>query len=336
MVPLNWRLSDHELAGLAGLCSPTALLYDAAMAGRAAGILAGTGKPGIGWGCSDGSADYEDSLKHADPVRARDGASPDEVTHILYTSGTTGQPKGALTTPRGMLAQAINTAHTRAVAESGCHHLNPMPVFHAGGLHALANPVLYFGGQVAVLAGFVPEQVLRVMSEFRVTHFNMIPASFAAMSDLPGFDELDLSAVRLAVIAGAVARACPARALAQQGHRHAAQYGATETGLAVTALMPPDDLTRAQTDTAGQSVPDVEICLVDEARRDVPDGTAGEIWLRGPAITPGYWQADRSDYFTGRWFRTGDVARRDERGHYHVVGRTKEMYKSGGENVYPA
>jgi fatty-acyl-CoA synthase len=235
-----------------------------------------------------------------------------------------------------MLAQAINTAHTSGVAASGCHHLNPMLLFHAGGLHALANPILYFGGQVTVLARFVPEQALRVMSESRVTHFNTIPAMFAAMSDLPEFDELDLSAMRLGVIAGAGAPPALLERWHRKGITMQPQYGATETGPAVTALMPPDDLARAQTGTAGQCVPDVQIRLVDEAGRDVPDGTTGEIWLRGPAITPGYWQADGRDYFTDGWFRTGDLAHRDEHGHYYVVGRTKEMYKSGGENVYPA
>ncbi len=334
MVPLNWRLADAELSTILAMCEPATMVWDAAMSERAAALAHDSTIRAFGWD-ADGHDGYEDRLASARPLSARVDTSSDEITHILYTSGTTGLPKGALTSQQGMTAQAINCAHTSGVAEPGCHHLNPMPLFHAGGLHALANPILYFGGQVTTLERFVPQQCLAAMSRFRTTHFNSIPAMYAAMSDLPGFDTTDLSAMRLGVVAGAVAAPDLLERWHARGIAMQPQYGATETGPTVTALMPPDDLVAAKRGTAGQRAPAVEIRLVGPDGSEVRDGADGEIWVRGPAITPGYWHADRGDYFTHDWLRTGDVARRID-DHYHVVGRTKEMYKSGGENVYPA
>jgi fatty-acyl-CoA synthase len=336
MVPLNWRLADQELQDLLARSAPITLLWDGPMRERAAALSNTAGlKPGFGWDEADSSAGYEERIAQARPVTARVDIEYDEVTHILYTSGTTGLPKGALTTQRNMAAQAISNAHTSGVAEPGCHHLNPMPLFHAGGLHSLANPILYFGGQVTTLARYVPSQTLDAMSRYRTTHFNSIPAFFADMAALPEWETTDISSMRLCVVAGAVAQPAVLGAWHARGIAMQPQYGSTETGPTVTALVPPRDLDMAQRGTAGQRVPHVEVRLVDTKGRDVRDGAEGELWVLGPAITPGYWQADPAEYFTDGWLRTGDVARRQD-GHYYIVGRSKEMYKSGGENVYPA
>jgi fatty-acyl-CoA synthase len=334
MVPLNWRLADEELVAVMALSAPKTLLWDHAMQGRVGALSGGLPSPGFGWGDDDANG-YDARLPTASPALPRADTDFSEITHILYTSGTTGLPKGALTSQRGMTAQALNAAHTSGVSEPGCHHLNPMPLFHAGGLHALANPILYFGGCVTTLARFLPAQTLKAMGDLGVTHFNCIPTMYAEISDRPEFDATDLSRMRLCVVAGAVAQPQLLATWHARGIAMQAQYGATETGPTVTALMPARDLAAAKRGTAGQRVPDVAIRLVGPDGADVPDGTDGEIWVSGPAITPGYWGADRSEHFTGEWLRTGDVAQRRD-GHYYVVGRTKEMYKSGGENVYPA
>ena len=149
LVPLNWRLADQELQEILARSEPSTIIWDGVMRDRASALsAAGPMKPGFGWdgGDEDSSTGYEARIAQARSASARLDTDYDEVTHILFTSGTTGVPKGSLTTQRNMVAQAINNAHTSGVAEPGCHHLNPMPLFHAGGLTTMATPLLMAGG----------------------------------------------------------------------------------------------------------------------------------------------------------------------------------------------
>jgi fatty-acyl-CoA synthase len=264
----------------------------------------------------------------------------DQPTHILYTSGTTGRPKGALSTNATLVWQALNTAHTTGYSQPGCHQLNAMPLFHAGGLNVMANPILYFGGAVTTMARFDPEDVLHYLmsNEPSITHFAAIPLFYQRIGETSGFAAADLSHLRHGIIAGAVASPELLQAWADRGFPLQPQYGGTEMGPMATAL---DDeakhLGQAKKGSTGRAAPHTQIKLVDSAGDDVEDGIAGEIWLRGPSITVGYWDRDNADYFTrDGWFRTGDSAYRDRDGFYYPVGRVKEMFKSGGENIYPA
>lgn len=339
-VPLNWRLATQEMTEICLDAEPTVLVHDGNWA-QAAGETAeraGIGRH-IAWGHDGtGSADYEAGIAAADYLEPRSDITLDDPTHILYTSGTTGRPKGALSTNSTLLWQALNTAHTTGFSEPGCHHLNPMPLFHAGGLHVMANPILYFGGAVTTMTRFVPELVLAKLADSTppITHFAAIPLMYEGISAVPGFAEADLSHARHFVIAGAIAAPELLQLWADRGIPLQSQYGGTEMGPMATGL---DDeagsLEKAKRGSTGRKAFHTDIRLVDPAGNDVPDGQTGEIWLRGPSITVGYWRKNREDFFTGDWFRTGDAAHRDSDGFYYVAGRTKEMYKSGGENVYP-
>jgi fatty-acyl-CoA synthase len=236
--------------------------------------------------------------------------------------------------------QALNTAHTTGYSRPGCHQLNPMPLFHAGGLNVMANPILYFGGAVTTMARFDPEDVLRhlVTHDPPITHFAAIPLLYQRIGELPGFAEADLSHMRHGIIAGAIASPELLQAWADRGFPLQPQYGGTEMGPMATALDgEAANLDRAKAGSTGRAALHTQIRLVDAAGSDVEDGVTGEIWLRGPSVTVGYWDRDNADYFSeDGWFRTGDSAYRDRNGFYYPVGRVKEMFKSGGENIYPA
>jgi len=340
-VPLNWRLHVNELVDICLDAQPCVLVHDEQWAEVAAPLAEKAGvAQRFSWPGAPGATDYESAIASATPLRATDDLAMDHPTHILYTSGTTGKPKGALSTHSTMVWQALNTAHTTGFSETGCHQLNAMPLFHAGGLQVMANPILYFGGAVTTMTRFVPDQVLAHLtnSEPPITHFAAIALMYQAIADLPGFAQADLSHIRHMVVAGAIATPELLQLWADRGTPLQPQYGGTEMGPLVTAL---DDeaahLTKAKNGSTGRRALHTQIRLVDSDHADVGDGVTGEIWLRGPSVTPGYWGLSKADYFTDDgWFKTGDAAHRDEDGFYYLAGRVKEMFKSGGENVYPA
>lgn len=340
-VPLNWRLHVREIQEICLDAGPCVMVHDGTWSQVAVAVAVETDiGQRLSFDAGHDASDYESAIAAAVPLRATGAVSMDQPTHILYTSGTTGRPKGALSTNATLLWQALNSAHTTGYSQPGCHQLNPMPLFHAGGLNVMANSILYFGGAVTTMARFDPQDVLDhlVSHEPPITHFAAIPLFYQRIAEMPGFASADLSRLRHGIIAGAIAAPELLQLWADRGFPLQPQYGGTEMGPMATAL---DDETKnlgyAKKGSTGRAALHTRIRLVDTAGRDVADGVTGEIWLRGPSITVGYWNRDNADYFTeDGWFRTGDSAYRDRDGFYYPVGRVKEMFKSGGENIYPA
>lgn len=338
LVPLNWRLSTAELLELVGDAQPAILIHDDPWADTAAAVA--NDLPRLGW-CNEDSGDYDRAIGAATYLDPANDVSLDDPTHILYTSGTTGRPKGVLCTNGTLVWQAMNTAQSSRYAQPGNHQLNQMPLFHAGGLNVMANPILYFGGSVSTLRRFAPEAVLAALADtgaaVPITHFAAIPLMYRAISALAEFDDVDLSHLRQLVVAGAIAEPELLQRWAQRGVPLQPQYGGSEHGPMATALDDPEQwLDKACRGTTGRTARHTEIRLVDSAGDEVPTGHTGEIWLRGPSVTVGYWRDTDRGAFVDGWYRTGDAASRDEEGFYYLAGRIKEMYKSGGENVYPA
>jgi fatty-acyl-CoA synthase len=338
LVPLNWRLAIAELVDICLDCEPKVLVHDGAWE-ETAGILAdkaGTG-PRFAWGAGGLVPDYEGLQQEAGFVSASPDLSLDDPTHILYTSGTTGRPKGALSTQGTLLWNAHNLACTTGVADAGCNMLNPMPLFHAGGLHTCANPILHFGGRVATMAKFEPSTILArfVDSDPPVTHIALIPLMYQALADQPGFTDARFPDLRYGIVAGAIADPELLRLWADKGVPLQPQYGGTEMGPCALALER-SDVERGIAGSVGTPVFSTDVLLAGPDGEEVAAGEVGEIWLRGPSVSPGYWRIGQGDFFTGDWFRTGDAAWRDSDGYHYLAGRLKDMYKSGGENVYPA
>ncbi len=335
IVPLNWRLALPELHNIVQDAGPALLVHDDEWPAVATELAEKIGVPTLSWGDEGGR--YESLLAAAAPL-APQVHDLDEITHVLYTSGTTGTPKGALSSHGTLLWQATNLSHVSSTTARS-HLLNPLPLFHAGGLHTMAMPVLHYGGRVTTMRRFRPDVIAQQLlaSDEPVTHLSMIPMMYAAIGAQPGIADADLSHVRCAVVAGAIAPPELLQAWHDRGVGMQPQYGGTEMGPCALVL-DLGNIEKAKLGSSGRPPLHTEIRLVDPGTGGpVPQGRPGEIQLRGPSITRGYWSqppgASRDDE---GWFHTGDVAWQDEDGYFYYAGRAKEMYKSGGESVYPA
>ncbi len=217
-------------------------------------------------------------------------------------------------------------------------YLCVLPLFHTGGLNCYTNPVLHAGGTVIVMRAFDPATCLRLISEpmLGVTHFFGVPSNYQFMGQHPEFADADLSRLAVAGVGGAPMPVALLGDLAKAGLRLVQGYGMTETSPSVLMLDPDDAASKAG--SCGKPVLHCELKIVREDGSEVEPGERGELWVKGPNVTPGYWNRPdaNASSFTDGWLHTGDTVRVDEDGFYYIVDRTKDMYISGGENVYPA
>jgi acyl-CoA synthetase (AMP-forming)/AMP-acid ligase II len=266
---------------------------------------------------------------------ARDGCGGRDACLIVYTSGSTGRPKGALLHHEGIIAFSLAQNEVWPVHPQRV--LNFLPINHVGCLIDITTPVLCGGGTVVFMEHFDPAEALAMVARERLTVWGGVPSIFMMQLGLPDFASYDLSSVQMIVWEGAALPAEMIARLRQIKPRLATNYGLTETCSAATILAPTDDLDRLA-NSVGDAFPGVEIRLVDESGAAVADGTPGEVQTRGCYNMLGYWNnpaASAAAFTPDGFLRTGDVALRRPDGAYRIVGRIKDMYKSGGYNVYP-
>ncbi len=284
---------------------------------------------------------YEPWLAAHEPDPTWAERSPDDAVLQLYTSGTTGFPKGVMLTSRSVAAH--DAAAARVVPPAGdAVALVPMPLYHVGGL-AYALSKLAAGVRVVVTRDPVPSLLLDVVERERVTETFVVPALVAALLQDPSLPGRDLSSLRH-LLYGASPMPAPLMraALARFPGILGQVYGMTELSGAVTWLSPEDHADAEHPErlqSAGRPYPGVEVRVVDESGTEVPAGELGELWVRSEQAMAGYWQrpeATQETLVEGGWVRTGDVARLDEGGFVYLEDRLKDMIISGGENVYPA
>jgi fatty-acyl-CoA synthase len=333
--PLNFRNTAHELVTMCQGLRPALMMTDEVWKDLATAVARGAAIPRtIRW---DSGRELDSLLDQANPLDGPGGFDPDAPLQILFTSGTTGKPKAAIVTVSGIVWQALNQAQFCATSEPGCHVFLPIPLFHAGGLNSLANPVLFFGGQITVSPRFDPVATCAYIGDrvHRVTHMALPPVMYQMMADSPPFAAADFSTLRRLICAGGRLTDGLRAAYAAKGVGFMTQYGGTEMGPTVTS-MNPDRLDKIIAGSCGQKAMHMEVRLVDGEGRDVKRGEPGEIWVRGPSVIGGYLRAEATIERPEGWLKTGDVAWEDDEGFFYIVDRVKDMYKSGGENVFPA
>jgi len=261
---------------------------------------------------------------------------PDDGALIVYTSGTTGRPKGALLSHRNIVRN-IEVEVNRLFLDEESTALVHFPINHVACSTEISVGALIGGSRLVFLDKFDPRETLETVQREKVTMLGQIPAMFLLELGLPDYDGYDLGSVRYYVWAGAAAPESMVGRLATTGAALITGYGLTETTGFVTYTGPGDSIDDL-VGTAGAVDPAFDLKLVDKERREVPCGEVGEIALRGECVMKGYWErpeATAEVLDEEGWLYTGDLATMDERGAITIVGRTKEMFKSGGYNVYP-
>lgn len=329
LVPLNWRQPPAELAPILADCAAKLLLADEATAELAANLSGAV--PVMSF------ADYEAGRSATSAASAPPAPwETDRVWYLLYTSGTTGKPKAVIQTPGMALANAINIQQATGLG-AGDDTLNFLPLFHTAGINLHALPVFIAGGTSRIIPKFDPDVVIDLIAQGRLSLFFGVPAIYQAISLHPAFGTTDFSRVRHWGCGGAPISEPLLRAFLARGVTICNGMGMTETGPTVFLMDP----TKAAEKIGSVGKPQLlaEVRLVDFRDRDVAPGEAGELLFRGPGITPGYFnnpEATAKAFAPGGWLRSGDVGRQDADGCYYVVDRIKDMFISGGENVYPA
>jgi fatty-acyl-CoA synthase len=338
LVPLNWRLSLTELTVLVRDSTPRLIVHDQDWAHAAIELGRTVEAPTLSWGLPGDPAGYEARIAKSVRVQDEGIRRLSDPTHILYTSGTTGLPKGALATAQTLSWQTLNITEVDSINGLGDRLLSPLPLFHAGGLNTLANPILMSGGCVSVLARFDAEQCLRLLGDEKrgFTHFGGVPTMLQLMSEHPQFNRARFPTLRHMQVAGGVASQRLLDTWAKKGVTLQTHYGGTEMGPAIAAM--PKSVARAKPGSCGFPVRHTRLRIVTPKGADAAHGEVGEIWISGPSITPGYFNEPTNAHasFQGEWFCTGDAGLLDEDGFLYLVDRYKDMYKSGGENVFPA
>ena len=256
---------------------------------------------------------------------------------ILYTSGTTGYPKGAIIPHRQILFNCLNTVASWGLTEKD---VSPVytPLFHAGGLFAFLTPLLYLGGRIILARDFEPEDSMRWILDEGCTVILGVPTLFQMWMDSPYFEEADFGKVHYFISGGAP---CPPQLMNEwrekKGIVFRQGYGLTEVGANCFSMT--DEESVPKTGSVGKPIFHSKMRIVNpETGEDAPVGEAGELLIWGPHVCSGYWRKPNAtaETIVDGWFHTGDMAHRDEDGFYYIDGRYKDMIKSGGENIYAA
>lgn len=285
--------------------------------------------------------DYEGFISHASALASPvlestyESVAPDDPALIVYTSGTTGKPKGALLPHQGLV--------TCARVQLGYWDVHPLrmlnflPINHIGCVGDMSCYILVGGGTIVFMEKFHPAESMDIVQKEKVSFWGGVPSTLQMCLSLPNFDDYDLSCVQLIGWGGAAASKDLISKLIEICPRLTSSYGLTESVGSITFISPCSDID-VLTQSIGEFVPDYETRIVDSNGDSVKTGEAGEIQVRGDFIMRGYWNQPEATFEAidqDGWLHTGDIGLRREDGNIELVGRIKEMFKSGGYNIYP-
>ena len=354
-VPLNFRLAPREIAGLLEQSAPRVLLVEP---GHRETIETMLGYPDVEIGdivllLIDDDHAIENPSTIAAPWTAASawvaelvagaaepamqGADEDDLAILMFTSGTTGKPKGVELSYGNIWWNSVNV-DSLVDTRRGDTNLAVAPLFHIGGLNALTIRVMVRGGHVVVRRTFDPRQALKDIEEYQVNQAFLVPAMLSAMAQTDEFADSKIESLRALICAGAPVPTILLRQYQAKGVEVQQAWGLTETAPFATYL--PAELTHQRPGSCGVPMPFTQIKVVDPLTSiDVEEaGQTGELWVKGPNVTRRYWNNPKAteDAFSDGWFRSGDIGYRDADGFLYVVDRLKDMIITGGENVYPA
>ena len=338
VVPVNHKLQAPEVQYILRHSGARAVLFDAALAP----VLQAVDSPArllSTEGAVEGVPNFDAARQAATPLPESDAAPvADSIAEVLYTSGTTGQPKGCLHSHQGVALAAITAALGLSITRDE-RTLIAMPIWHSSPLNNWFGATLYMGGTVVLLREYHPQHFLQTVQDEGVTLYFGAPVSYLApVQRVPDFARYNLSSVRAWIYGGGPIGAEVARQLAAayRSDRFYQVYGMTETGPVGTTLYPEEQVERAGS-IGRVALPGVDLRVVQADGRDAAPGETGEIWLRSGSTMVGYLDdsaATRAAFAPGGWYQSGDLARLDEAGYLYIVDRMKDMIVTGGENVY--
>ena len=336
---LNFRLTPNELEYIVNDATPDVIFLDEVFAPVGEALKGMTKvKHWISFDGVGGDTEYEQEIASASPVYdMQEELFVQDQCLLMYSSGTTGKPKGVIITHGMMMWSGINAKSFSDVSHKSVN-LCFMPLFHIGGLNVFASPVVYSGGTNIIMRMVDTGAILDCIDnpEIGVTHFLAVPAIYNGLKEHPKAETTDYSRVQAALAGGEAVPANLVKWWVEKGLYVQEGFGMTETA-ASTTLLGKEDIPR-KIGSAGKIGMHGAMLIADQDGKEVPVGEVGELCLKGVCITPGYWNRDdaNEDGFRNGWFRTGDLARIDEEGFLYIEDRVKDMYISGGENVYPA
>jgi acyl-CoA synthetase (AMP-forming)/AMP-acid ligase II len=340
-VPMNFRLAQDELDYILDNADAVGVVADERLAEAA--VAARAANPALRFHLAVGTAPagsepYEAALAAASPAQPDVLVQESDLAFLMYTSGTTGRPKGAMLTQLNLVANTLNWVQEMQVEHDDVW-LSGLPLFHIGGVNGVL-PFIYVGGTTVITpsTGFDAARSLRQLEEHAVTVCYFVPTQWAEICALPEVAQVDTTRVRKALWGASTAPLSTLEALSSTfpSVEIVNAFGQTEMS-SNTCFLKGDDAARKM-GSVGKPVVNVEVRVVDDMGADVAQGEVGEIVYRGPTVMQGYYGNEQAtaDAFAGGWFHSGDLVRVDEEGFIYVVDRKKDMIISGGENVYPA
>lgn len=340
MVPMNFRLAVPELAYILRDSTPKAVFYSSDFSDKVMALESKRGK--IKHFIKHGGEelledqnvrDFVSKFPDEEPIPETEVTEDDPLT-IMYTSGTTGDPKGAVIVHKNIIFDAIHNLINYSLNRS-FRSLVSAPMFHIGALAASSTPVIYAGGSLVLKRFFNASEMLKLITKERVNYMFTVPVMYHMMTEAEEWGRTDFSHVYY-FFAGAAPMPVDLikKYQDEKGVRFAQGYGMTET-CQISALSLDDSIRKAG--SVGKEVFHMTMRIVDDNDNDVPQGEVGEIVLKGPNIFSGYWNKpeETEEAMRGGWFHTGDLGRRDEEGFLYIVGRKVELIISSGENIYP-
>jgi fatty-acyl-CoA synthase len=339
MVPLNFRLAVPELTYILKDSAPDLLIYGAEFDEKVGQLKAAVKVKK--YFRHSGDAPKGDEV-FADYVRQQSAQEPPVINEvaikdplfIMYTSGTTGNPKGAILTHQNILFGAIHSLLGYGVDRS-YKSLVVAPLFHIGALAASVTPIIYAGGSIVISTFYNASEMLNIICKEKINYMFAVPVMFQLMTDVEEWKGADLSHVHFFISGGApIPLPVIKKYQEEKGVGFVQGYALTETGR-LTSLDLEDSIVKAG--SVGKEVFHISLRIIDEHGNDLPANQPGEIIVKGPNVFKGYWRQDAATDAAMKdgWFHTGDMGKRDEDGFVYIAGRKVEMIISSGENIYP-